>query len=72
MKPFQWTGVIFVFALLQLPGPTVLAQNRAHTFLKTVGKFGDSELSALDKGDVITTTIDTGDETDSPSWGPSG
>ena len=62
MKSFQWTGAIFVLALLHVQGSTALAQNRAHTFLKTVGKFGDSELAALAKGDVITKTIDTGDK----------
>ena len=37
-----------------------LAQKQPHDFLKTVGGFDGGELAKLDRGDVISTTIDTG------------
>jgi hypothetical protein len=61
MRSLNRIGVTLVLALLELHGVAALAQDRAHKFLKTVGGFDDSALARLEQGEVITKTIDTGD-----------
>jgi hypothetical protein len=57
-------GFGFCLAMAMLPSrqAAVFAQDQAHTFLKNVGGFDESALARLDKGEVITRVLDTGDK----------
>lgn len=62
MKVTKPVGLFLAFVLLLFQQGTVLAQDRAHQFLKNVGGFSDSDLARLAKGEVVTKALDTGDE----------